>query len=52
MVVMGKVNWYMPRWLDRLLPRISIEGAEFFRARDRRPPAEPGRERPAVAGAV
>ena len=30
MILMGKVNWYMPRWLDRLVPRLSIEGAEFF----------------------
>ena len=36
MVLMGKVNWYLPRWVDRLLPRISIEGAEYFQARDAR----------------
>ena len=39
-------------WLDRLLPHISIEGAEFFRERDRRRAAdgEPERERePALA---
>ena len=30
MILMGKVNWYMPRWLDRTVPRVSIEGAEFF----------------------
>jgi RND superfamily putative drug exporter len=35
MLLMGKFNWYMPRWLDRVVPRISIEGAEFFEARDR-----------------
>ena len=35
MVLMGKVNWYMPRWLDRVVPHVSIEGAEFFAARDR-----------------
>jgi putative drug exporter of the RND superfamily len=35
MILMGKFNWYMPRWLDRLVPRISIEGAEFFERRDR-----------------
>jgi putative drug exporter of the RND superfamily len=52
MVMMGKANWYMPRWLDRLLPRISIEGAEFFKARDRRPRIEPERERQAVPEAV
>jgi putative drug exporter of the RND superfamily len=54
MVLMGKVNWYMPRWLDRLLPHISIEGAEFFKARDRRRPVEVDRERELepIAGAV
>jgi len=36
MVAMGKANWYLPRWVDRLLPRISIEGAEYFQARDAR----------------
>jgi putative drug exporter of the RND superfamily len=36
MVMVGKANWYLPRWVDRILPRISIEGAEFFEARDRR----------------
>jgi putative drug exporter of the RND superfamily len=35
MVLMGKINWYMPRRLDPLVPRVSIEGAEFFRERDR-----------------
>src|SRR5204863_5696844 len=30
MVLMGKINWYMPRWLDGLVPHFSIEGAEFF----------------------
>ena len=36
MVMVGKANWYLPRWVDRWLPHISIEGAEFFAARDRR----------------
>ena len=35
MVLMGKHNWFMPRWLDRLVPHLSIEGAEFFERRDR-----------------
>jgi putative drug exporter of the RND superfamily len=34
MLMMGKVNWYMPRWLDRIVPHVSIEGAEFFLAKD------------------
>jgi RND superfamily putative drug exporter len=34
MLVMGKINWYMPAWLDRVVPHLSIEGAEFFQADD------------------
>jgi len=34
MIMLGKRNWYLPRWLGRILPRISIEGAEYFQARD------------------
>jgi RND superfamily putative drug exporter len=30
MLLVGERNWYMPRWLDRFVPHISIEGAEFF----------------------
>ena len=47
MVMMGKINWYLPNWLDRLLPHISIEGAEYFKRRDR-PPA-PLPDEPTVA---
>ncbi len=28
MEIMGNTNWYMPRWLDRIVPRIGAEGAE------------------------
>ena len=41
MVLMGNHNWYMPRWLDKLVPHVSIEGAEFFAARDRLTEPEP-----------
>jgi putative drug exporter of the RND superfamily len=34
MLLMGRVNWWMPRWLDRVVPHVSIEGAEFFAERD------------------
>jgi putative drug exporter of the RND superfamily len=37
MARLGKWNWYLPRWLDRILPHISIEGAEYFKARDEHP---------------
>jgi putative drug exporter of the RND superfamily len=36
MVMVGKANWYLPKWVDRILPRISIEGGEYFEERDRR----------------
>jgi RND superfamily putative drug exporter len=26
MYLFGTSSWWMPRWLDRLLPRISVEG--------------------------
>jgi putative drug exporter of the RND superfamily len=34
MLLMGRVNWWMPKWLDRAVPHVSIEGAEFFKQRD------------------
>jgi RND superfamily putative drug exporter len=49
MVMMGKYNWYMPRWLDRIVPRVSIEGAEFFGDRDAAAAQAP---EPIAAGAV
>jgi len=37
MLLMGRINWWIPGWLDRALPHVSIEGAEFFRAREHLP---------------
>jgi RND superfamily putative drug exporter len=34
MMLTGKINWYMPHWLDRIVPRVSIEGAEYFKEHD------------------
>jgi putative drug exporter of the RND superfamily len=34
MLLMGRVNWWMPQWLERVVPHVRIEGAEFFQARD------------------
>ena len=39
MASLGKANWFLPRWLGRILPRISIEGEKYFKARDQIPPA-------------
>jgi RND superfamily putative drug exporter len=41
MLVMGERNWWMPKALDRIVPHVSIEGAEFFAERDAAPPAVP-----------
>jgi RND superfamily putative drug exporter len=27
MELLGDRNWWLPRWLDRLLPRLDVEGA-------------------------
>jgi putative drug exporter of the RND superfamily len=28
MALLGKANWWLPAWLDRILPQVSIEGVE------------------------
>jgi RND superfamily putative drug exporter len=25
MELLGKANWWLPKWLDRIVPRISVE---------------------------
>jgi RND superfamily putative drug exporter len=34
MVLLGKRAWWMPGWLGRLVPHISIEGEDYFAKRD------------------
>ena len=34
MTLLGRSNWWFPRWLDRIVPNFSIEGEEWFRERD------------------
>jgi putative drug exporter of the RND superfamily len=34
MVLLGKRAWWLPGWLDRIVPRISIEGEDYFAKRD------------------
>jgi putative drug exporter of the RND superfamily len=34
MVLMGRRAWWLPSWLGRLVPHISIEGEDFFARRD------------------
>jgi putative drug exporter of the RND superfamily len=42
MVLMGRANWWLPRWLDRILPRVHVEGSEE--------PSHPAPEQPAPVG--
>ncbi|HEX3173785.1 MAG TPA: MMPL family transporter [Solirubrobacterales bacterium] len=34
MVLLGRRAWWLPRWLGRLVPHVSIEGEDFFAERD------------------
>ena len=49
MEIMGRWNWWLPKWLDRILPRTDFEaGGE---PTEPTPPAAPPREEPAPAAA-
>jgi hypothetical protein len=39
MQLLGDANWWFPRWLDRLLPRLAIEGPRERRTTGERPAA-------------
>ncbi len=41
MELMGRWNWWLPRWLDRILPHVGLEGTP--RKGPRSPEAEPAR---------
>jgi putative drug exporter of the RND superfamily len=34
MVLAGRRMWWLPGWLDRLVPHVSIEGEDYFARRD------------------
>jgi putative drug exporter of the RND superfamily len=50
MHVMGARNWWMPRWLERIVPQVHVEGhpEDYLPARDERRSGEPELE-PALA---
>jgi RND superfamily putative drug exporter len=31
MTLLGDANWWLPRWLDRILPRVELDGADVVR---------------------
>jgi RND superfamily putative drug exporter len=51
--LIGRITWQIPGWLDRLLPRLNIEGTVLPAEQDGRSPVAPpvpsGRPRPGMA---
>ncbi|MGN6256943.1 MAG: MMPL family transporter [Solirubrobacterales bacterium] len=42
MVLLGKRAWWLPRWLDKAIPHVSIEGEDYFAKKDAKDvPAQP-----------
>jgi uncharacterized membrane protein YdfJ with MMPL/SSD domain len=35
LVLLGEGAWWLPRWLDRLVPKLNVEGSGYFEERDR-----------------
>ena len=35
LVLMGKWSWWIPKWLDRILPDIDVEGAKLHALQQR-----------------
>jgi RND superfamily putative drug exporter len=48
MVLLGNANWWFPKWLDRILPDLSIEGKEYFRQLDEAGMPVPATNEPAA----
>jgi RND superfamily putative drug exporter len=36
MHLLGEANWWFPRWLDRIVPNISVEGPSEVEEEDER----------------
>ena len=49
MTLLGKAAWWMPHWLERVTPRISIEGEAYFARLDAKPAAAAPAAEPAGA---
>jgi RND superfamily putative drug exporter len=51
MELLGNANWWLPKWLDRILPRISVEAPPDLRAVGTSSAAtDPDRTTPVPAG--
>jgi RND superfamily putative drug exporter len=47
MMLFGKANWWIPKWLDRVLPRLSVDADDLTVQVASAPPPEP---EPELAG--
>jgi RND superfamily putative drug exporter len=52
MVLFGRAAWWLPRWLGRVLPPISIEGEGYFERREAQAPALVAQPAHSGSGAV
>lgn len=50
LVIFRRWNWWLPGWLDRVLPRVDIEGARFYERFEPRPESLPGARAGGVPG--
>ncbi|MBB4691781.1 MMPL family transporter [Paractinoplanes abujensis] len=41
MLLIGRAAWWLPRWLDRILPDVDVEGEKLARHLDEHPPPVP-----------
>ncbi len=49
MALLGRAAWWLPRWLDRLLPDIDVEGEHLRHTLDGLPPTTAGAGRATAA---
>jgi RND superfamily putative drug exporter len=49
MSLLGKANWWLPGWLDRILPHLDLEGAPHASGEPEHDASEPERERELTA---
>jgi RND superfamily putative drug exporter len=34
MTLLGSANWWLPKWLNKILPRVELEGKGYFKRRE------------------
>lgn len=52
MFLLGRANWWMPRWLDRLLPTVDVEGEALEKAAAQRRQERAAAKKAQLAGLI